>query len=129
MRLHSHNVYLRHFTLSDTEELLQLQQNNKPFFEKFSMTRDADFYTLETQKGLINRYEEHAKQDSEYYFGIYKKDNDTLIGTINLFQVFRGPLQSAFIGYFLDQQHNGKGYMTQATKRVVDFAFKELKLH
>ena len=40
------------------------------------------------------------ENDEDYYFGIFDPANDALIGTINLFQVLRGSLQSAFIGYF-----------------------------
>ncbi|MGK0468891.1 GNAT family N-acetyltransferase, partial [Clostridium sp.] len=33
------------------------------------------------------------------------------------------------VGYALDKQFNGKGYMTEAIKLVVRFAFNELSLH
>lgn len=46
-------------------------------------------------------------------------DSDELIGNIALTEVLRGPLQSCYIGYSLDMQHNGKGYMTEAVKLVV----------
>lgn len=29
----------------------------------------------------------------------------------------------------MDQDHNGKGYMTEAVKLVVNYAFEELKFH
>lgn len=45
------------------------------------------------------------------------------------FSDVRGSLQSAFIGYFLDGKHNGKGYATKAVKLIVDYAFNELKLY
>lgn len=46
-----------------------------------------------------------------------------------MFQVFRGPRESALLGYSLDQEHNGKGYTTEATNLVVNYAFEILKLH
>lgn len=33
------------------------------------------------------------------------------------------------IGYVLDQNHNGKGYTTEAVNLVVNYAFNTLKLH
>jgi Acetyltransferases, including N-acetylases of ribosomal proteins len=33
------------------------------------------------------------------------------------------------ISYYLDSLHNGKGYMTEAAKLAVRFAFSELNLH
>jgi ribosomal-protein-alanine N-acetyltransferase len=103
--------------------------DNRDFFEKFSMARDHDFYTFEGQIKRIKSFDESMQKDQEYYFGIFKNDDHSLIGTINLFQVLRGSLQSAFIGYFLDKLHNGKGYTTEAVKLIVEYAFNELKLH
>jgi len=92
------------------------------------MGRSEDFYTLEGQQERINLFTEDERQDQAYHFGIFTHE-DQLIGTINLFQVIRGSLQSAFIGYFLDKEHNGKGYTTEAVKLLVHYAFSHLKLH
>ncbi len=127
--LKSENIYLRAFILLDAEKLLQLQIENKDFFEQYSMNRPTNFYSLEHQKNLIKKWEEDSKQDIEFKFGIFQKENDELIGTIQLFQVNRGSLQNAIIGYFLDKEQNGKGYATEATKLIVDYAFNTLTLH
>ena len=122
------NIYIRPLAAEDAVSLLQLQTDNQRFFEKFSMGRSEKFYTVDAQLERIKIYEEDSKNDQSYMFGIFKMDGQ-LIGTINLFQVLRGSLQSAFIGYFLDKKHNGKGYTTEAVKLLVDYAFKELGLH
>lgn len=121
-------IYIRPVEIEDAAALLDLQINNRCFFEKFAVDRDKNFYTLESQLERIKRFEEDWKNDQAYNFGIFQ-DNGTLIGTINLFQVLRGSLQSAFIGYFLDKKHNGKGYTTEAVKLIVEYAFSQLKLH
>jgi len=122
------NIYLRPVLTKDAEVLLDLFMENRDFFEKFSMERNETFYTIEFQLERIKQYEEDSRTDQAYNFGIFKHDG-TLIGTINLFQVLRGALQGAFIGYFLDKKHNGKGYTTEAVKLLVGYAFNELKLH
>lgn len=126
--LKSENIYIRPFSPEDAVALLKLQTDNRPFFERFSMERNDEFYTVESQLKRIQSYEEDCRTDQTYTFGIFKNEG-TLIGTINLFQVLRGSLQGAFIGYFLDEKHNGKGYTTEAVKLLVDYAFNELKLH
>lgn len=122
-------VYIRLLKTDDAVNALRLQTDNRDFFEEFSMNRNRDFYTMESQMKRIEKYNENMQKDQEYYFGIFKNDDNTLIGTINLFQVLRGGLQSAFIGYFLDKNHNGKGYTTEAAKLIVEHAFHDLKLH
>jgi RimJ/RimL family protein N-acetyltransferase len=126
--LSGENIYLKPFSVGDAEALLHLELENRGFFENFSMERGEEFYTIKYQIDRINYFQKSSQNDQSYNFGIFKKDG-TLIGTINLFQVIRGSLQSAFIGYFLDKRHNGKGYTTEAVKLLVEYAFNELKLH
>jgi [ribosomal protein S5]-alanine N-acetyltransferase len=122
-------IYIRLLTLNDATDLLQLEKNNREFFQTYTMKRSPDYYTIDFQKDLINQKIEMAKKDSDYNFGIFKIDNDELIGTIGLFRIFRGSIQGAIVGYSLNKNHNGKGYTTDAVKLVVDYAFTTLKLH
>lgn len=123
------NIYVRKLIPEDAGALLKLQKDNQDFFEKFSMSRDNDYYTFEAQIRTIQAFERNRSEGKEYNFGIFTNNEEHLVGTINLFQVVRGSLQSAFIGYFLDKQHNGKGYTTEAVKLVVKYGFDNLKLH
>lgn len=127
--LYGENVFLKQLSLSDAEKLLQILVENKDFFEPFSTNRPSTYYSLEKQKELITSWEQKTKQNLGYRFGIFIKKSHKLIGTIDLFQIIRGSLQSAFIGYYLDKNYNGKGYTTEAVKLVVDYAFKTLYLH
>lgn len=129
MILHGESIYLRPFDARDAEELLELEVKNRDFFKLYAGTREEDFYTLHRQEQLIDEYQELAKKDQYYMFGVFLKQKGTLIGTIFLSEVLRGSLQGCFIGYFLDKSHNGNGYMTEAVKLLVRFAFEGLKLH
>lgn len=68
-------------------------------------------------------------EDRKYSFVVCQTEDEQIVGTIGLTYVVRGPLQSCMIGYNLDQAANGKGYMTEAVKQVVRYAFEELRLH
>ncbi|MFB4166860.1 GNAT family N-acetyltransferase [Virgibacillus sp. JSM 102003] len=123
------NVHIRKLKSNDSIAMLRLQKENREFFEEFSMSRGSDFYTIRGQLERIKKYEEDINQDRDYFFGIFNNDGNGLVGTINLFQVVRGSIQSAFIGYFLDKKHNGKGFTTEAVKLLVEYGFEELRLH
>jgi ribosomal-protein-alanine N-acetyltransferase len=60
-------------------------------------------------------------------FGIFV-DGD-LAGEINLTAVQRGPFQSAYVGYWIDEKHAGNGYMPEAVVVLAQLAFDELHLH
>lgn len=123
------NIYIRLLEVSDAEAMLDLYLRNRDFFQDYSPKKDEVYYTLETQEKLMESYVEGSKKDERYSFGIFLIETDRPIGYIALTEVLRGPLQSCYIGYSLDKQQNGKGYMTEAVKLAVDFAFNELKLH
>lgn len=129
MKIDGNLVYLRTLEASDAENVLDLQLRNKDFFRKYSGTRTEDFYTLDFQLDAITKSISQMEKEEKYTFGIFLKETDALIGTISLSEILRGPLQSCFIGYTLDKAHNGKGYTSEAVRLLVDFGFKELKLH
>ena len=62
-----------------------------------------------------------------YGFGIFV--NGDFAGEINLSAVQRGPFQSAYVGYWIDEKHAGNGYMPEALVVLAQFAFDELHLH
>jgi ribosomal-protein-alanine N-acetyltransferase len=62
-----------------------------------------------------------------YGFGIFV--NGDFAGEINLTAVQRGPFQSAYVGYWIDEKHAGNGYMPEALIVLAQFAFEELHLH
>jgi ribosomal-protein-alanine N-acetyltransferase len=60
-------------------------------------------------------------------FGIFV--GETLVGELTLSSVQRGPFQSAFIGYWVDEAMAGRGYVPEAVVVALAFAFEELDLH
>ncbi|MEO7427852.1 MAG: GNAT family protein [Acidimicrobiales bacterium] len=50
-------------------------------------------------------------------------------GEINLSIVQRGPFQSAYVGYWIDEARAGHGYMPEAVVCLCRAAFEELHLH
>ncbi|PAD21204.1 RimJ/RimL family protein N-acetyltransferase [Terribacillus saccharophilus] len=111
----------------DAEYLLSLELRNMEFFQLYTGKRDEHFYTLDGQRERIERAIASAAEDTGYYFVILLNGN--IIGIIMLSEVVRWNLQSSWIGYFLDKEQNGKGYMTEAVRQVVAIAFDELEFH
>lgn len=64
-----------------------------------------------------------------YSFLIFRNDDNRLIGGINLNHVALGAARSASLGYWLDQSHQGQGYMHESLSCVMQWAFEGLDLH
>ena len=62
-----------------------------------------------------------------YGFGIFVEGR--LAGEINVSGVQRGPFQNAYVGYWIDQDRAGQGYVPEALVTVARFAFEDVGLH
>ncbi|WP_455383204.1 GNAT family N-acetyltransferase [Salinispira pacifica] len=122
-------IFLRFLSLDDAEALFSLHVRNRDFFRPFITTRPPDFYTIEGQRRVIKRDATGREEGTWFSFGIFLEETGELIGNVSLTEVMHGPLQSCYIGYYLDAEQNGRGYATAAVKLALDFAFDELKLH
>jgi ribosomal-protein-alanine N-acetyltransferase len=65
--------------------------------------------------------------DHAYPFGVFV--DQRLAGEVNLNNVTRGALQSATVGYWIDRDQAGQGYIAEAVVVVMRFAFEQLQLH
>ena len=62
-----------------------------------------------------------------YGYGIFVGGD--FAGEINLSIVQRGPFQSSYLGYWIDEKHAGQSYMPEAVVCVCRAAFEDLHLH
>ena len=62
-------------------------------------------------------------------FLVIQQDSGAIVGVINLGHIVRGPLQSAFVGYYAFVPHTGQGFMHEGLRLVMRHAFLKLKLH
>ena len=121
------NISIKVLSAEDGEDLLNYYIRNKKFLSVYEPRREENFYTLEVQKqSLIENYKEFIKGEG-VHFGIFK--DKMLIGRIRISNVIHGVFKSAFIGYSIDENYQGKGYMKEAVGLVLDYAYNELDLH
>jgi ribosomal-protein-alanine N-acetyltransferase len=77
---------------------------------------------LKNQKQLCDK-------DHFYTYGIFRKDDGVLLGTLHFMDVSRAIFQNAYLGYRIFNNYWNQGYATEACKGALEIAFKELKLH
>lgn len=127
LAIQGNKISIRVLNSDDARDLLEYYTRNKDFLSKFEPHRDEEFYTVEVQKqSLIENYKEFIKGEGAH-FGIYKAEK--MIGRIRIYNIVHGVFKSAFIGYSMDEQYQGNGYMKEAVSLVVTYAYEELGLH
>lgn len=129
MRLRAGDIYLRLVEPGDAEAMLDLIERNRAFFKPFEPRRPPEQWTLPVQLELLKATADRSSRGEEYGFGIFLTEGDALIGRVNLTNIVRKAFLNAYIGYYLDQAQNGRGYMTTAVSAAVDFAFGPGRLH
>ena len=67
------------------------------------------------------------QQGTGYGFGVFV--DGRFRGEMNLSAVQRGPFQSCYVGYWIDEAVGGNGYTPEALVVAARFAFEDLRLH
>lgn len=109
------------------KEVSAYYKRNRDFAKEFEPVRSDEFYTEAYQSELLKSLTADWENQKGYCFFIFLSDR--LIGKIALSNLVMGAFCSCFLGYGLDGMYVNRGYMTEALKRVITFAFEELKLH
>ena len=128
--IETERLVIRVADLSEVPEVVRYYRDNHAHLQPVSPTFGGEqLDEAAWREQVIERHLEFARHESFRAF-IYGRDAPRRIaGNVNLTQVVRGAFQSCILGYNLDRAAQGRGYMTEAVKAVVEFAFKQWKLH
>lgn len=83
--------------------------------------------TVADTRVFVDMIVEGYEQGTKALWGMELKSTGKLVGTID-FVTIQERHRKAEIGYVLSEDCWGKGYMTEATRRIIAFGFEELQL-
>ena len=130
MRLiRGNRIALRPLQASDAAVMLALYQRNADYLQPWEPARPDGFYTLAYQGDMIRGGQSDEVADRAYTLGIVLQESGELIGRLRLANIIRGVFQNAYLGYWLDEKHIGRGYMTEAVGLALANGFGTLRLH
>jgi ribosomal-protein-alanine N-acetyltransferase len=118
---------LRPIRRDDADVLADLYRTERDFLTPFEPERDPGFFTRAGQERLLERTIALRAAGFAERFVIVR--DDRVVGVLAVNNIVRGVSQSATIGYFVAQGHNGRGIATQAVAEVCRWAFDEMGLH
>ena len=81
----------------------------------------------DTHARFMSLMERLRRDDQRAY--LLRHDCGGLVGYVSVGNIVRGAFQSAHLGYGAFAGHEGRGFMTQGLRAVIDLAFGELGLH
>jgi ribosomal-protein-alanine N-acetyltransferase len=129
--LFGRRVLLRPLTVSDFSAWREVRRRNHDWLTKWEPARipgqpdvveDRDAFAVRCSARQRER-----QLGTGYGFGIFV-DGD-FAGEVNLSSVQRGPFQSAYVGYWIDEKLAGQSYTPEAVVVAARYVFEELRLH
>lgn len=132
LQLESERLVLKVLDDSYVDKVLDYFNRNSDFLNKWEFIKTTGFYTLDFQKQQLQDELKKIEDGKLLKVWIFEKEDikfDNIIGSIALNEIVRGCFQSCFLGYRMDERKTNKGYMTEGVKRIVKYAFNDLKLH
>jgi len=121
-------LVLRRYCLDDAPAYLDVCQRNREHLVPYEAGNPAlQVATLEQSMALLRRFDEDWAARRAFFLGVWDRHHLHFVAQIYVGVSSRAPLPLVLeIGYFVDQEHEGKGYVAEATRNVVRVAFDEL---
>ena len=121
------HVYLCRPAREDRDEYLALRRDSADFHRPWDPLPPpgVDPYSHES----FERYLAGANSDRRLCMLLRRCEDDAIVGAINLNEIVRGVLQSAFLGYWIGAPFARRGYMTAGLRLAIDHAFGPCGLH
>jgi [ribosomal protein S5]-alanine N-acetyltransferase len=129
-RIETARALLRIGRDDDAAGLLDYINRNRDHHRQWEPRVRESFFTLETQRRVIaRRLEDFARGEAACMLIFDRALPGTVIGRCNFTEIVRGPFQACYLGYGVDREYEGKGYMSESLRAALNWAFVELRLH
>ena len=103
---------------------------NADFFKKWSPEYDKRYFDAGYHEEMIANSEKEVKEGRYLKFAVFMKpDTNRIIGTVSFTNIIKGPFQSCFLGYRIDEKENGKGFATESVGKGIEYMFGVVMLH
>ena len=130
--LYTERLTLKVLDPSYAERVLDFYTRNREFLREWSPTTAEEFYTaaFHTEK-LAGELEWMLEGGllRVYLFSRADTAFERVLGIVALNNIVRGAFQSCHLGYQIDEQAANQGFMTEALRRVIAYAFDQMRLH
>jgi [ribosomal protein S5]-alanine N-acetyltransferase len=131
LRLYGRRVLLRPLTSSDFTAWSEVRRRNRDWLTPWEPRRPASQGDpADSRDAFAARCSARDRERSAgtgFAFGLFV--DAAFAGEVNLANVQRGPIQTATVGYWIDQQRAGHGYVAEGVVVLMRYAFEHLQLH
>jgi [ribosomal protein S5]-alanine N-acetyltransferase len=128
--LHGRRLILRTLNETDYESWVEVRTRCRDWLQRWEPRPANASHLAEDRRSFVGRCavrERERQMGTAYAFGIFV--GGRFAGELTLSSIQRGPLQSGFVGYWIDEAMAGNGYVPEAVVTLFQYAFETLHLH
>jgi [ribosomal protein S5]-alanine N-acetyltransferase len=128
-RIDGKRIYLQAPRAGDWRAWADLREKSRTFLTPWEPTWSSDALSRAAFRRRLRQTALEWHEDSGYGFLIFRREDDAILGGVNLSNIRRGVAQSANLGYWIGEPYVRLGYMTEALRVLMQFVFDRLGLH
>jgi RimJ/RimL family protein N-acetyltransferase len=128
-RVETERLYLRCYEAGDGQWYYAMSQKNRSHLMRYESGNVVmSIKSKEEAEVVLRELAAEWLARNCFFMGAFEKASDEFVA-----QIYVGPvnwdLPEFEIGYFVDKDHEGQGYVTEAVRAVLGFIFEHLKAH
>lgn len=130
VRLETPRAIVRLAVVDDVSAILRFYRENRDRLRPFDPERPDFFYEERFWKMQVRQNIDDFTADRALRLFLFpKEDEPRVIGNIGFSNFVRGVGQYCTLGYSIDGEYEGRGYMKEGLRAAIAFAFDSLHLH
>lgn len=128
-RIEGRRIYLRSYEAGDGQWYYAMSQRNRSHLARYeSQNVVMSVKTEQDAEVMVRELAADWTARNCFFMGAFDRETDEFVA-----QVYVGPVDwnvpEFEIGFFVDKDHEGQGYVTEAVQAVMGFIFEHLKAH
>ena len=109
----------------NTNEILNYWARNKQHFSPWEPIRNEEYYTEAFWGDKLEKYQRLYSDFSAVNLFARLKDDDKIICQCSYTNIIKGVFQCCSLGFSVDQNYEGMGYMSEALRASIEYIFSK----
>jgi len=129
VRIETERLYLRPYRAGDGPMYLAVGLRNRAHLARYEADNPLTTLTDTVEaENLIRDFMAEWEKGLAYFWGVFDKQTDDFVAQIYIGLTDRD-LPACELGYVVDCEHEGRGYVTEAARAALDFVFEHVQAH
>ena len=121
-------LYLRAPLQTDYRRWSELRYASKEFLTSWEPTWSPDHLSRKAFSNRVYWSQKNINGGTAIPLFMFRREDDKLVGAITLDNIRHGPAQTGTMGYWIGYPYARYGYMTEALRAMVHYAFSTMDL-